>query len=738
MGITSSAGDGVRVSSAAYNEASAGSQAQANGIDGIVFANNISAVNNGNLAGSPTFSGRLAIIRQGTISEETRYVLSQVAGTGSTIIGTVHEPWITAPASTDTIHVCYIVQDTATLTGFSLINKRTDDYSMSRVFRIGTSGGGAFAFFALLNGASIETSGPSSTTVGNIIVELNARFDIGYIASGNPVSGGAIYGAGGAGTADGNILLDTKSTSEINFYDSYFKSVNNYKMVINGSATINRLKLYKCLYQCDLTGLVDLQDSSFEGTRNVNETILIDSTTDVSSISLVNNNGLLSRNDAVVEDIVVYNAKFTGNVRYITTYNQKTWKIINPLWDVDTATQNNIYFSGSTNTRVNEYFGIETTVATPAGTPLSGSAVYFYESLTNDLISVSGSTNSSGYIYEDLQLFQYTSGSGGTLNSAATGNYYSKAYYYGKKPFIGAVEKVAAANTVSFVALVEDTQLTAASSATALTNGAGITVEKFDVNPIKVMAYDGGTGTVPTVGETISAGTASGILVEYIGDEISGYLVLEWNGVAFADNAALSGSTSSFAALTDTVSFYQEYTWLIDCNNLSLGATYDYINAKLTQLPADFIYSKLVEWGGVNYAGFLFAENSSFYTLANAGVGVWAANYASGTLQYLTSDSGTQFIPPTSYTLTLTEIEPGSQVVIMKNYLTTPEEIFYVASVAGSGIAAYSYIYSGDITATILISSLTLENSYIELTLSNSNQTLPVAQNVDRIYRNPT
>lgn len=108
-----------------------------------------------------------------------------------------------------------------------------------------------------------------------------------------------------------------------------------------------------------------------------------------------------------------------------------------------------------------------------------------------------------------------------------------------------------------------------------------------------------------------------------------------------------------------------------------------------------------------------------------------------GTIPTYRTDGATVVIN-SSYTLTLTGLLSGSQVTIMQDYETSPTEIFYTGSVSGLGTVAYTYGYSSDIDSTILIASLTGENYDIDVTLSNSNQTLPISQNIDRVYKNPT
>jgi hypothetical protein len=111
-----------------------------------------------------------------------------------------------------------------------------------------------------------------------------------------------------------------------------------------------------------------------------------------------------------------------------------------------------------------------------------------------------------------------------------------------------------------------------------------------DTRAVKVMHYDAGTGSVPTIGEVMTQGSATGNVLDYEGDAVSGILVLEtWNGTEYINNNTVSGGTSTFSAQTDisgdTESFYEEYTWVWDLGGNSLQSTYDYQAAKFSSRP---------------------------------------------------------------------------------------------------------------------------------------------------------
>lgn len=88
MAITPAAGTGVVITSAAKN-GTLGSQAAASSTQ-IIFDTDLTT-NNGQLANT-SFIGRLVIVRRGTGTEETRYMIAE---SGTTV--TVHEAWTVQP-----------------------------------------------------------------------------------------------------------------------------------------------------------------------------------------------------------------------------------------------------------------------------------------------------------------------------------------------------------------------------------------------------------------------------------------------------------------------------------------------------------------------------------------------------------------------------------------------------------------------------------------------------------------
>ena len=120
MTISSGATDGIEVEDAAMHENTLASQAQANGVDEIVFTDDLATVNNGDITAPSGFVGRMCVLRWQTGTEETRFIVAETAGTGNTIIATVGEPWVIAPTSSDTVYISYSSDDMEAFIGMTI------------------------------------------------------------------------------------------------------------------------------------------------------------------------------------------------------------------------------------------------------------------------------------------------------------------------------------------------------------------------------------------------------------------------------------------------------------------------------------------------------------------------------------------------------------------------------------------------------------------------------------------
>ena len=480
-----------------------------------------------------------------------------------------------------------------------------------------------------------------------------------------------------------------------------------------GDVLVNGGKWKDCTYEVKLFA-GDWNNISIAGKAGgTTENVRLAEETSVDTMILASTNGFTTAAaDTTTETLTVRDVSFLGNTLDITVNSNKTWNVINPEWEAIgsfagspiTEGYDKISFLTATNNRVNEKYSLDITVADPSGTAISTAGIFFYEGLQTDNLEIITLTDANGVLNDSWLFTEY-------LSTTATvyGNHALRVFKYGKAPFIAAqTSNVPFSGTVT---LINDTGITEASQTTALTNGAGITpirhaTGETDPRPMKALNYDGGTGTVPTVGETITqaAGSpdATGVVVEYIGNAASGTLLLEsWNGVEFIDNQTLSGSVSGFNGVTDTAGFYEEYTWEIDCNSKALSATYDYLAAEMAGVAGsptiDAIYQQLHEWGNSSQGQAMYSNGTSYYTersqqnVGSPGTyeGVWLSNRGGGTFDYFTSDGGAQF-SVNVVTVRVQGVTEGAAVKVIANETvgpTTTGDIIFEKLADSNGVA---------------------------------------------------
>lgn len=711
----------------------------------IIFDTDIST-NNGDMTSTPaaTFVGRLVVIRQGDVDEETAYITAvTTAPGGGTRYCTLHQDWSSPPANGDSYNICYICYDIDDNVGndFKVLLKRQTDWASAEVITVDNGG-----FFGLLDGHSIETVDNSSTTVADQIVASGGRFDVGYLAGSTPVGGGYIVGTP---AIVGEFVFDVQEGGEANLHDFFLTCVYLNKAHFNGNVIWTKAKYFKASYDFDLTGSVNIfRNSSIGGTLQTTETVKCDDTTNVQSCAIVSTYGCSGIDNTTTHTIALTNAEFVGNTYNIHVNSYKTWKMINPVWVIDTGSQDELRFITTTSNSVQEWYEFDTKVSDAGGTAISGVNVYVFEGLLNDDIVNSGITDSLGEYSTDVYYKEYL-GSGTTeLAVNQRGDYAIKYYYYGRQPFAGGVSFSQALDQP--VTLITDSSITETGQATAITNGAGITVEKHgptgtvsDTQPLLVFHFDTGAGTLPSAGNPVYGvnSSASGHVLETLGTASAGTIVVEnWNGTGFINDEGIRSPSTSFTGLADisgdTESFEEEYSWLVKCNSLGLTVVYDYLAAKMAEYPLEDVFYSGVLWGKDEQTQFMYEGADGYYTeyVVDRGEGVWLSGRGAGTVAYMTSDAGTTYVPPIQYSFTLTGLQSGSEVRIFN--ADTLEEITGIENSSTS--FSYNYTYVSDVDIYVIIMSLSYKWTRLDnLTLSNSNQSIPVQQIYDRDYANP-
>jgi hypothetical protein len=739
MAITNTAGDGVRVTTAAKN-GTLGSQAAA-ATNEIIFDTNINT-NNSNLEASPTFVGRKVIVRQGASDEETRYITA-IAGDGVT--ATVNEDWVSQPATSDTYHVSYRLADAETTGASVTLNSKTGLYEFGRNFTVGNSGGGGFAYFAITDYQAMEMD--DSGNNDDFTVETDGRLDIGYLQGGSAIAGAIVTNVK---NTDSEPYINFIDGAEVRayagiFWSQLFNTFISNPTSVTGNIDFRNCTFLKTAYTAQFAA-TDMTNITWQGNGDfTNDTFRITSGTNIDTIVLANTAGFTSLDDGITETLEVRNCTFVGNSPNVTIFADKSWNFVNPLlWE---ATGSQIVFNADDLNTGSLKYSLDVNTAQPDGTLLSGSRVYVYEGLVNQDLPTDNrqGTDANGDSSSDVLAQRYTY-PGSVFTTQSFGDFALKVYNYNYNPFVTSVTFDEA--KVFGVTLTADTNITETTQADAITSGSGIVLERHgpgetDTRPMKVIHYDGGVGAVPQVGEFIGGltSTASGTLVEYIGTATEGTLVIElWDGTEFTNNEDLTGSITTFSASADLSgggqSFYQEYTWEVSCSSKDLTVVYDYAYAKIAEASPDADWLNVIEWGEDEQSNLIYFDGTGYNTERNANLteGVWLSTVGLGTISYMTSDAGVQYIPPVQYSFTLTGLIADTEVRIFNS--DTNEEIDGVES--SSTTFSYTYVYTSDIPIFVVVFNLNYKDIRLTgLTLSNGNQSIPIQQQFDRNYLNP-
>lgn len=810
MGITYSAGVGTTITSAAKNGTLGTQPSPQSNI--IVFDTNI-ATNNGQLTASPSFAGRLVIIRLNQPDEETRYI-SSVAADGVTC--TVTEDWVSPPASGDTYHISYLIKDAASISGVSLLTKRNNDYACAREFTVGN--GTAFAFFALLDGASMELGNNNnilgSPYAGDFNVRSFARFQNGYLLGGLPVSGGYMIATStGTGTY---LVFGVQEGAQVNLFDYFMSSVyeNNLLYFTRDTAP----------YSSPDTGFVNFNGVKFFRTSNVgawqsrNFTIKDTIVEDLPQLTIPptsTNRRTLQFNNNVptIESLtVIGNAGlrvgFTGstlievrNVTFVNTSGFIDFWIGNMdinLIDLVGFEPNlfgqyaeyeeitiGVYMYLRTGT-VREQYSLKIKTTLP-GTGISANGRGFvYDASTGLVVDTD---TSAAPDYETDAQWTYRDFTDGGVNTAGSPFYYvtdtveygpfsAQILHYGYVPQVFTLESRAQFKFNAF--MVEDS-LQTGTAAAALTavgspepvitrHGTGET----DPRPMKFLYINQqitskrglavgdvlyATASSPTPGSPAPTGTVLAIISNNgdltAAEESNGWVLLgDWNGVEFEEFSNVETQTSpAFQGIIELGNrspdfavpnaVYQEYTMEVNANGASLADTYRFIIAALCENPHTRGWTDAVlGWMRDEQPYLLDYDNGNgkFQTQRNAALleGVFVHNYGAGNVNYFTSDDGTTWVPPSTATVTFTNLQPNTEVRLFRT--DTMAELGTGTENSGTTVdVTYPVdIESPLLTAYAVLFSITYEPVYIQgIELDGTNQTIPIVQRFDRNYNNP-
>ena len=241
------------------------------------------------------------------------------------------------------------------------------------------------------------------------------------------------------------------------------------------------------------------------------------------------------------------------------------------------------------------------------------------------------------------------------------------------------------------------------------------------------------------------------------------------------NNQTASGTVAGYTDITVTIGATsqdigdgngnQPYNALINCNGRPLSEVYEYLKY-ITRRGADSTALLGTTDNGYEYRN---ASESTFSNVDNkqapfgtfaggrffGAYGVFITNMASSdnTNYQLTDSNGVLRFPPSTVSFSLTGLKDGTEVRIYQTSDST--EVAGVEDMtggtgtginSGTGSASvtgttdnntftYTYTYSSDIPVFVAIVNLEYQNILLEnQTLTNTNQSIPIAQIIDRQY----
>jgi len=631
-----------------------------------------------------SYTGRCIILNIAGTTQR-RVVVSQTAGTGSTIICTVNKDWDTVPTSTDTLHVAYEMDDLETggsNTGVAL-GVRTGTYDWTGILNIGDGTQYAGLYMGAGEGTDINDGG---STV-SVLVKNNARLDMGYRNdSGAVLSGGIVLCTQ---NTDGEPTIQFQSGSKGEIVDSLLWGQIKALFYENaaGSAVVHRgTKLLSATYGSIFFGS-SLYSCAISGRSGANEFIRFNASSTVDGLILEKTAGITGTDDTSTEIITLKGVVFANNLALITLNSNKTFYVINPAWTA--TTYSDFTWTTSTANYVYDQRSVDATAQKADGTLIADANVIMYENTILADLVLETYTNASGVASGAFTYKKHET------NSATTtyGGFAYRVDCWLYTPFISSQTATLARSGV--VVLNTDTNIVQTTQATALSAGSGITWNS-ETNSSSVIEYTGGSGTL-SAGNTVTGDSsgADGIVTKIVsGDSTEGIIHLKTrDGNAFSGTETLSNGAGWTATLTSGSE--KRFKIWIDGNSLAMQTIYDYLAALTSETTLSATGELIHEWGRDTETRALYNGTEGFYTNRSYSKGVYITNVSNiGTVDYFTDDSGGTWEPPASVTVTVTVRDKNGNLLedVQTGVYTISDrtEILNMDTAAGEATTSYT------------------------------------------------
>jgi len=388
MSISYGAGPGMVIDSFCVEE-TLGDQSQQVGNNQIVFSDvPYSTGSYGgdggdgtNGAGDSYVNRRVLLNIAGT--QQERIIVAEAAGTTTTQICTVHEDWDTNPLSGDTADVYYeyAAMEDGTAGGGIALSTRSGLYELSRKITIGD--GTNKAGLASHGGLALEM--PDVGTGEALYIRTNAYLRSGYYVGGTPTNGGIFTFLS---KSDDELGTHAEASANVEFLDSLLwgqVALLSHISDPTAKVVLGKTKILKTTLETELYGDT-INDLSIVGTAGSTEITRVNASTVCASMTLVDIQVLDTEADTVAETITLSGVVFVGVAGNVDVRQNKTWNLIDPIWDVTTYTD--LTWTGtSTGNSLSDKRSITATVQESDGTKLQDAVVNIYENtILDDLV----------------------------------------------------------------------------------------------------------------------------------------------------------------------------------------------------------------------------------------------------------------------------------------------------------------------------------------------------------------
>jgi len=560
----------------------------------------------------------------------------------------------------------------------------------------------------------------------NYITVLNGSyFGVGYLF-GETSLGGWYWNSNDAQSTLGYQFIQVQSSATSYFTNTNFGTVYAH-------AAFFAVDSYNYFYDASFTNLMydgfRLKGNVFgtnlklQGTGISNDYAVVASTISTFDGPIILSDSYGFQSSATDENIRIKKYNSVNALQDIEANNSTTWEFINPVWP-----NPQILWTQSTGeSTVTEIFTIDAEVQTTAGAAIASAIFMITEGSTAVRATINKNTATANGIVSDEITSRYWAS---TTASTTYGPFTARTWKYTYNPFEGALTVDEALNVT--IAMGDDSEIIETEASALLYTDIKVFAH---ATALTAVAYASGTilfTTSAVVSGSVSG--AEGVVREYIGDSTSGTVVLiSRNGTSFSNDEDLY-ITGTRHAQANVSSFAEDYTYEIFGNTNPMTAIYDHQMARFADTSA--VVSAWVSTARQRSIRLMDSVGAAYSTEAYFSTGCWVSKRGTGTLNYLTSDSGTQYVPPVSYSFELTGLQTGTEVRIYNS--GTGVEIDGVESSGAS--YTYNYVYGGsDINIFVVIFHLDYVDIRLTtgLALSNSDSSIPIQQRSDRIYGNP-